>query len=99
MARPRVVWTESAWQELECAAHFIARDSPTYAAALVSEARSAARSLRLFPRKGRIVPEIGDENIRELIVKSYRLIYEFEEGRATILAFLHGSRRFPANIL
>jgi toxin ParE1/3/4 len=91
----RIVWTESAWQELECAASFIARDSPRYAAALVDDARSAARSLRKFPRRGRVVGELNDENVRELIVKRYRLIYEIEQNRTVILAFLHGARRFP----
>jgi toxin ParE1/3/4 len=94
----RIVWTESAWQELECAASFIARDSPRYAAALVDEARSIARSLRRFPKRGRIVPELNDETVRELIVKSYRLIYEIEPDRTVILAFLHGARRFPASL-
>ena len=96
MAR-RITWTESAWQELECAASFIERDSPRYAAALVTEAKDAARSLRKFPRMGRIVPEVRDESVRELIVKSYRLIYEIRREGIVIIAFLHGARRFPSN--
>jgi plasmid stabilization system protein ParE len=95
----RIAWTESAWQELDCAASFIARDSPRYAAALVAEERSAARSLRTFPRRGSIVPEISDEAVRELFVKSYRLIYEIRDGGVIILAFLHGARRFPSELL
>jgi toxin ParE1/3/4 len=76
----------------------IARDSPRYAAVLVDEARTAARSLRKSPRRGRIVSELNNENVRELIVKSYRLIYEIEENRTVILAFLHGARRFPSKL-
>jgi toxin ParE1/3/4 len=94
----RVAWTESAWHELECAATFIARDSPRYAAALVDDARTAARSLRNFPRRGRIVPEVPDDAVRELFVKSYRLIYEIRDGGVIILAFLHGARRFPSEL-
>jgi plasmid stabilization system protein ParE len=44
MARP-VVWAESAWNDLEDVAEYIAKDSPHYAAAFVREARDAARSL------------------------------------------------------
>ena len=91
----RVRWSTSAWQELECAAAFIGRDSPRYAAALVDQARSAARSLVRFPAKGRTVPELGEPTVRELIVKSYRLIYEVREEQIVILAFLHGARRLP----
>jgi toxin ParE1/3/4 len=61
----------------------------------MDEARSAARSLRRFPRRGRAVPEIDDPAVRELFVKQYRLIYEVLPGRVVILAFLHGARRFP----
>jgi plasmid stabilization system protein ParE len=94
----RVAWTDSAWQELESAASFIARDSIRYAAALVAEARFASRSLMKFPRRGRVVPEVADERIRELFVKSYRLIYEVREDGVFILAFLHGARRFPRDL-
>jgi toxin ParE1/3/4 len=94
----RVAWTNSAWQELECAASFIARDSPRYAAALVGEAKSAARSIRKFPNRGRIVPELADESVRELFVKGYRLIYEVRQDRVLILAFIHGARALPSNL-
>lgn len=97
MAR-RIVWTETAWQEVECAASFIARDSARYAAALVDEARSAARSLRKFPERGRAVPELREERLREVFVKRYRLIYQIEESRIVILAFVHGARRLPENL-
>lgn len=97
MAR-RVVWAESAWQEVECAASFISRDSPRYAAALVDEARSAAQTLRTFPARGRIVPELNDGSVRELFVKKYRLIYELRPDRVAILAFIHGARQLPLNL-
>lgn len=94
----RVVWTDSAWQELECAASFISRDSPRYAAALVEEARFTARSLSKFAGRGRVVPEVNDETVRELFVKRYRLIYEIRPDRVVILAFIHGSRELPWNL-
>ena len=97
MAR-RITWTESAWQELECAASFIARDSPRYAAALIGEAKSTARSLRKFPMRGHVVPERDDSMVRELFVKSYRLIFEVRSDRIVILAFLHGARQFPDSL-
>ena len=95
----RVVWTESAWQELDCAASYIARDSPHYAAALIEDARAAARSLRRFPRRGRVVRELNDEFVRELSVKSYRLIYEIRGRDVAVLAFIHSARLLPAGIV
>jgi plasmid stabilization system protein ParE len=58
MART-VVGTETALRDLDQAAEFISRDSKFYAAAFVKEARQAARSLKRFAERGRIVPELG----------------------------------------
>ena len=91
----RVAWTESAWQELEAAAEYIARDSPHFASALIHEAQLASRSLNKFPQRGRIVPELKNASVREIFVKQYRLIYEVGSNRVIILSFLHGARQFP----
>jgi toxin ParE1/3/4 len=88
----RVRWTEPAWSHLEAAAEYIAQDSPRYAAALIREARDAARSLRSFANRGRVVPETSDPNIRELFVWSYRLLYRLVDGEVQIIAFIHGAR-------
>ena len=45
----RVAWTESAWQELEAAAEYIARDSPHFASALIHEAQLKAASYLSVP--------------------------------------------------
>ena len=88
--------TENATQDLEGAAEFIGRDSRFYAAALVQETRAAARSLRTFAERGRVVPEIDAPDIRELFIGSYRLIYQVTAERVFILAFVHGTRDLTA---
>lgn len=95
MART-VRWTETATQDLEEAAAFIGRDSRFYAAALMRETRAAARSLRTFAERGRVVPEIDAPDIRELFIRSYRLIYQVTDERVSILAFVHGARDLTA---
>lgn len=75
MAR-RVIWTEPGWSNVEAAAEYIAQDSPRYASVLVREARDAARSLATLAKRGRVVPEIGDDSIRELFVANHRFIYQ-----------------------
>lgn len=91
MART-VRWTEAALEDLSAAAEFIARDSRFYALALVREARAAARSLRAHAERGRAVPEARSVDIRELFVKSYRLIYQVHPTAILIVAFVHGAR-------
>ena len=92
MAR-KVEWTNPAWDDLAGVAEYIARDSEYYAAAFVQEMKEAAASLAEFAERGQIVPEFADPSIRELLVKSYRLVYRISEKRVVILALIHGAQR------
>ncbi len=92
----RVVWTDTAWIDLESVADFIAKDSPYYAASFVREIRDCARSLNRMAGRGRIVPEIADKQIREMVVQNYRLIYRVERSRVAILGIVHGARDLKA---
>ena len=94
----RVRWTTPAWTDVEEQARFIARDSPRYAVVLQREAQAAASSLRRFAKRGRIVPERGDERLRELIVAaSYRLIYRIvSDDEVHIVVFINSARDLNA---
>jgi plasmid stabilization system protein ParE len=46
--------------------------------------------------RGRVVPELDDQSIRELFVFEYRLMYRVEEARVVVVSFLHGAREFAA---
>ena len=50
------------------------------------------RSLSGLPLQGRVVPEFGDERLRELIVSRYRDIYSVEDDRVFIVGVIHGAR-------
>lgn len=47
---------------------------------------------------GRVVPEIGNPNIRELIIYSCRLIYEVSSNRIEILAVIHCKQNFTGDL-
>lgn len=95
MAR-QVAWAETAWRDLERIADYIAEDSPGYAAAFVRRIRDHARSLEEMAERGRVVPELEEPAVRELIVGSYRLIYEIEGADVNILGVIHGARDLSA---
>lgn len=95
MAR-RVAWTETAWRDLERIADYIAEDSPGYAAAFVRGVRDRARSLEEMAERGRTVPELEEAAVRELIIGSYRLIYEIEDFDVYVLGLIHGARDLAA---
>ncbi len=88
----RVEWSQRALEDLESIAHYIAADSEAYAAAVVKTILTTARNLSRFPLSGRIVPELGDENIREWFAYSYRVIYRIESQVVTVAAIVHGRR-------
>jgi toxin ParE1/3/4 len=71
---------------------FIARDSPQVAAAFADRLLHAADRRANHPRLGRVVPELGRENIREISVGSYRVIYRLEQERVHLLTVHHGAR-------
>lgn len=91
MAR-KVIWSHEATTDLESLAEYIARDSAFYAASFIQEIRDASRSLNEFSERGRIIPELGNPNIRELFIREYRLLYSIEESRIVILELIHGER-------
>lgn len=94
MAR-QVGWTEAAWSDLSDVADHIALDSPHYAATFVREVRDAAQSLAEFAERGRIVPEFGDPMVRELFIKTYRLVYQVSPKTVFVLGLIHGARLMP----
>jgi len=48
---------------------------------------------------GKVVPELGDEAIRELSLYSYRIIYEIREPDIIVLAVIHKRRDFQPEMV
>ena len=91
MAR-KVVWSYEATDDLDVLAEYIAKDSAFYAAAFTQQILDTSHSLNEFSDRGRIVPELGDPNVRELLIRGYRLVYRIEKSRVVTLALVHGAR-------
>ena len=88
----QVTWTEQALEDLDSICLFIARDAPRYAELFADRVFRATDRLERFPYSGRIVPEIGREEIREIIVQGYRVIYRVLPDAVEILTVHHGAR-------
>ena len=88
----KLVWSEEAYHDLDDITDFILKGSPRYAQ-IVGEAIILASEQALeSPYLGRVVPELKNENLREKIVYSYRLIYRVSEESILVVAILHGAR-------
>lgn len=48
---------------------------------------------------GRLVPELEQPMLREIIVGSYRIVYRVISDQVQILTVVHGARRFPTSEL
>lgn len=94
-----IKWTNPAKQDLKAIHDYIARDSKYYAQKVTVEIIEKSEKLRTFPKIGRVVPEIADPDIREIMIYSYRLIYEITSEKIEILTLIHGKRKFLKSLI
>ncbi len=87
-----VRWTLQAVKGIESIAEFIAEDSSHYARLFVIDVLEAVDRLVDFPKSGRVVPEVNDPDIREIILGNYRIAYRLKGESAEILTVYHGAR-------
>ena len=92
--RRRVIWTEYARDGLDEVLSYIAQDSPASARNVAEDVIEATSSLSTLTERGRVVPELQDPRIRELLVHSYRVMYEVRQEDVRILALVHQARDF-----
>jgi plasmid stabilization system protein ParE len=92
-----VILTQQSRDDLESIVRRIAEDSPDRAREFGNVLIDKALSLSSFPEKGRIVPELNEPSVREIIHGSYRIIYEFFQDPAAVyvLRFWHAARGVP----
>ena len=93
----KVIWSPSARADLKDIVTFIAADNPEVGEKFGKALIGASKVLGRFEKKGRKVPEFNLEEIREIIVSPYRVIYRLEEKNATleIVRLWHAARGHP----
>ena len=88
----KVIWSPSALKDVDSIAEYIARDSADQSSLFVIRLIGATDRLQDFPNSGRIIPEIGNPDCREIIYGSYRTMYRVYEDAVWITGIVHGSR-------
>ena len=88
----KIVWTDPCVEDLQPIHDYIARDSEYYAADLVERLILSVQRLLQFPSLGRRVRETQNENIRELVLQNYRIIYRIAGQQIEVLTIVHGRR-------
>jgi toxin ParE1/3/4 len=93
----RLIWSRVARDDLHQIVRFIARNDRNQAAAFGLRLIEAIEQVQQFPEMGRMVPERADSQVREIIVRPYRIIYRVDHSRSMIevVRIWHGARGEP----
>jgi toxin ParE1/3/4 len=93
----RLRWTERSRRDLGDIERFIARDDPELGRRWVERLETRARKAAVVPLTGRVVPEIGRRDVREVIVKGYRIVYLVRSEDVVILTVFESHRLLRRN--
>jgi plasmid stabilization system protein ParE len=91
----KIIWPPLAIDRASEIADYIAKDKPSAAEKWINSLFSKINQLKLSPEIGRIVPEIKNNQFRELIYGNYRIIYHIEKKQISILTIRHGKQILP----
>lgn len=94
----KVHWTNTAVKHLLAIYEYIAQDSSVYAQRIVDKLTRRSEQIAAFPLSGRIVPEYETDDIREMIERSYRIIYRIKPYQIDVLAVLHAAQLLSAEL-
>ncbi len=98
-----IIWAASAAEDLrEVIAWLLERDAAGAARSLLANVDEEIRRLEQFPESGRVVPELGRENItqyREVVIDSWRALYTVTAENIIILAFIDSRRNIDDILL
>jgi len=88
----RIDWTQQSIDDLKSIHAYIAAESKVYANRLIEKLITRVRQLEHFPESGKIVPEFGQNSIRELIEGNYRVVYKIHTDHIGIIRVHHTAR-------
>jgi addiction module RelE/StbE family toxin len=85
-------WTDRARRDLSAIARYISVDNPSAARRWIDVLRARARSAVEFPLIGRVVPEMANDDLREILVGAYRIVYRVVGGAVFVVTVFEGHR-------
>ncbi|MEO1187059.1 MAG: type II toxin-antitoxin system RelE/ParE family toxin [Cyanobacteria bacterium J06636_27] len=80
--------------DLEAIVRYIALNNPEAARKVGQNLLNKTKELSQFPLKGQMVPEFNNSDIRQIILKPYRIVYRVEEDKkqVSVARFWHSSQ-------
>jgi len=95
----KVEWLEIADNDLIQIYNYIYQDSIYYAIKTINGIINMTSHLEISTYMGRKIPEFNRENNRELIYKSYRIMYSIESDKIFIHKIWHSARNLPQKLI
>jgi plasmid stabilization system protein ParE len=89
----QIKWLVSAKTDLKEIYEYIALDSKRYAKLQVQRIRGATAILKSYPEAGKIVLEINNSEIRELVEGNYRIVYRTVSPNLIHILLVHHAAR------
>jgi addiction module RelE/StbE family toxin len=94
----RVSWTPEALRNLDTIGDYLRTVAPDVADRIVVSLVESMDAVMDFPRLGRMVPEFELDDLREVIVDDYRVVYELRGDTAWVVTVLHGAMDVPSRL-
>ncbi len=91
-------WSARALLDLDEIQDHIADDSPRAAERWALVLWEAANAAAQRPSVGRMVPEVGRPDVREVLRGAYRIVYLVRGDRIFVLTVLEGHKLLPADV-
>ena len=97
MEKRKVVFLQSALDDLEEIVLYIAKDSKESAMKIHDKVIETANRLETFPKLGILIPDkkMSESGFRMIAVNKYLLFYKVYPEKVDILRVLHGARDYP----
>ena len=93
MKRRKLIWSERAQADLVGIGDYISRDDPAASRIWVRKLMATARIAARTPFGGRRVPELQREDVREVFLKRYRIVYRVTDRQCEVLTVFEGHKQ------
>lgn len=91
----KIIWSPTARSKAKDILEYISKDNPDAALALIDQIEEKVNRLRENPEVGRVLPEMQNQSIREIVVhKNYGVVYEVLQNSIEILTVRHFRQNF-----
>ena len=93
----KIIWSPLAIDRVAEIAQYITKDSQNSAQKWVDSIFRVVERLEQFPKSGRVIPEMMQDDFREIIYGNYRIIYRLYPENVSILTVRHGRQLLPVD--